>query len=81
MPISTGCNGCIHWKMKKNVITFLINHYIPTHCFPKKIRSDNGTHLKNKDLQAVETALGLKHSFGSVYLPQSQGKVGGWIKH
>lgn len=67
------------WPTKKedgkSVIKFLINHYIPRHGFPERIRSDNGTHFKNQDLQQVEAMLGLKHKFGTVYHPQSQGKV------
>ncbi|XP_029385609.1 uncharacterized protein LOC115061440 [Echeneis naucrates] len=59
----------------KSVVKFLVNHYIPRHGFPEKVRSDNGTHFKNHDLQKVEEMLGLKHNFGSVYHPQSQGKV------
>ncbi|XP_027143904.1 uncharacterized protein LOC113747646 isoform X3 [Larimichthys crocea] len=59
----------------KSVIKFLVNQYIPRHGFPEKIRSDNGTHFKNQDLQKVEAMLGLKHAFGTVYHPQSQGKV------
>ena len=57
------------------VVKFLVNQYIPRHGFPEPVRSDNGTHFKNKDLQAVERMLGLQHKFGTVYHPQSQGKV------
>ncbi|XP_056138387.1 uncharacterized protein LOC130114543 [Lampris incognitus] len=67
------------WPAKKEdsamVIKCLINYYIPRHGFPAKIRTDNGTHFKNSDLQKVEAMLGLKHAFGTVYHPQSQGKV------
>ncbi|XP_045897770.1 uncharacterized protein K02A2.6-like [Micropterus dolomieu] len=67
------------WPTKKedskSVIKCLINHYIPRHGFPEKIRSDNGTHFKHTHLQQVETMLGLKPAFGTVYHPQSQGKV------
>ncbi|XP_036003543.1 uncharacterized protein K02A2.6-like [Fundulus heteroclitus] len=59
----------------KTVIKCLINHYIPRHGFLEKIRTDNGTHFKNQDLQRVESSLGLTHRFGTVYHPQSQGKV------
>ena len=59
----------------QTVIKCLVNQYIPRHGFPEKIRSDNGTHFKNSDLQKVERLLGLKHAFGTVYHPQSQGKV------
>lgn len=31
--------------------------------------------IRNSVLQQVEAMLGLQHSFGSVYRPQSQGKV------
>lgn len=67
------------WLVKRgdctSVVKCLINHYIPRHGFPEKVRSDNGTHFQKKDLQKVELLLGLKHVFGTVYHPESQGKV------
>lgn len=59
----------------KSVIKFLVNHYKPQHGFPERVRSDKGTHFKNQDLRKVEEMLGLQHKFGTVYHPQSQGKV------
>lgn len=61
-------------KERKSVVKCLVNHYIPRHGFPEKIRSDNGTHFKNADLQRVEEMLGLMYKFHTVYHPQSQSK-------
>ncbi|KAK1802480.1 hypothetical protein P4O66_022149, partial [Electrophorus voltai] len=65
------------WPTKRedsaSVVKFLVNQYIPHHGFPRKVRSDNGTHFTTCNLQELEKMLGLKHSFAAVYHPQSQG--------
>ena len=57
------------------VIKWLVQELIPRWGYPRLICSDNGSHFANAHLQEVETYLGLKHRFGSVYHPQSQGLV------
>ncbi|XP_076004188.1 uncharacterized protein LOC142996946 [Genypterus blacodes] len=59
----------------KSVVKALINQWIPNHGFPERVRSDNGSHFASKELQIVEEAMGLKHNYGTVYHPQSQGGV------
>ncbi|XP_049328657.1 uncharacterized protein LOC125797840 [Astyanax mexicanus] len=59
----------------RSVCKMLINHWIPQHGFPRRVHSDNGSHFTSKTLQWVEQALGLRHSYGSVYHPASQGQV------
>lgn len=48
----------------KSVMKCLVNHYIQRQRFPEKVRSDNGTHFINADLERVEEMLVLKHKFG-----------------
>ena len=43
-----------------------------------RILTDNGSEFKNKEMQEVCETLGLKHIFSPVYMPQSNGRLGGW---
>lgn len=58
------------------MIKALVNHYIPTHGFPRRIRSDSSLYFANKDLKK-KTGKDARfiHKLGSVYHPQSQGEV------
>lgn len=57
----------------KSVIKTMVTHDIPTRGFQRIIRSDNGTHIKKKDFQAVGAMLSLIHWFGTVNYLHSQG--------
>ena len=61
--------------LHKKVTEWLIKEHIPRYSVPTLICSDNGSHFKNEHLQTVESFYGIKHRFGSVYRPQSQGIV------
>ena len=43
-----------------------------------RILTDNGSELKNKEMQEVCETLGLKHIFSPVYTPQSNRRLEGW---
>lgn len=59
----------------ESVVRWLTTELIPRYGVPRRICSDNGTHFKNELLQSVEQLMGIKHRFGSVYKPESQGIV------
>lgn len=56
------------------VAKFLCREVTPWFGIPDKISSDNGAHFVNRIAQKSQ-ALRIKHRFGCVYHPQSQGMV------
>ena len=57
------------------MIKWLVQELIARWGYHRLICSDNGSHFANAHLQEVETYLGLKLRFSSVYHPQSQDLV------
>ncbi|XP_053367139.1 uncharacterized protein K02A2.6-like [Clarias gariepinus] len=57
------------------VAKFLCREVIPRFGIPDTISSDNGKHFTNKIVQKITQWLKIKHRFGCVYHPQSQGMV------
>ncbi|CAF4557122.1 unnamed protein product [Didymodactylos carnosus] len=53
----------------------IFKDYICRYGVPITILSDQGSHFRNKLIQALESKIGINHIFSSVYHPQSNGLV------